>query len=135
MNIKGEGSYNTIVPKFQKLVSQRGDKDYYIRGTFTHHNTDFTNDLFHMADLGFTELSMEPVVADASSPSALTEEDLPILFEQYEILAKEMLKREKEGKPFSFYNYTINLETSPCIYKRITGCGSGTEYMLSLIHI
>lgn len=129
VNIKGEGSYNTIVPKFQKLVAQRGDKDYYIRGTFTHHNTDFTNDLFHMADLGFTELSMEPVVADASSPSALTEEDLPILFEQYEILAKEMLKREKEGKPFSFYNYTINLETSPCIYKRITGCGSGTEYM------
>ena len=76
----GNGSYDRIVPKFQKFVKKRGDKNYYMRGTYTHYNTDFTNDIFHMADLGFTELSMEPVVCDPSDPSALTEADLPILF-------------------------------------------------------
>ncbi|MBO5294012.1 MAG: thioether cross-link-forming SCIFF peptide maturase [Clostridia bacterium] len=125
----GKGSYDTIVPKFQKLVEARGGKGYYVRGTFTHHNVDFTNDLFHMADLGFTELSMEPVVCPPDDPYALTEEDLPKLFEQYEILAKEMIKRKKEGRGFTFYHYMLDLKNGPCIYKRITGCGSGTEYM------
>ncbi len=125
----GKGSYDTIVPHFQRLVEKRGGKNYYVRGTFTHNNVDFTNDLFHMADLGFTELSMEPVVCPPGDPYALTEEDMPKLFEQYEILAKEMLKRKKEGRPFTFYHYMIDLKNGPCIYKRITGCGSGTEYM------
>lgn len=125
----GNGSYDTIVPKFQRLVEKRGGKNYYVRGTFTHYNTDFTNDIFKMADLGFTELSMEPVVCSPDDPCALTEQDLPILFEQYEILAKEMIKREKEGRGFVFYHYILDLKNGPCIYKRITGCGSGTEYM------
>ena len=125
----GNGSYDKIVPKFQKLVEAREGKNYYVRGTFTHNNVDFTNDLFHMADLGFTELSMEPVVCPPDDPYALTEEDMPKIFEQYEILAKEMLKRKKEGRPFTFYHYMLDLKNGPCIYKRITGCGSGTEYM------
>ena len=125
----GNGSYDKIVPKFQKLVQAREGKNYYVRGTFTHNNVDFTNDLFHMADLGFTELSMEPVVCPPDDPYALTDEDMPKIFEQYEILAKEMLKRKKEGRPFTFYHYMLDLKNGPCIYKRITGCGSGTEYM------
>lgn len=128
-NYKGEGSYDIIVPKFQKLAQSRGQKNYYVRGTFTHNNVDFTNDIFHMADLGFTELSMEPVVCSPSDPYALTQEDLPRLFEQYEILAKEMIKRKKAGSGFTFYHYMIDLKHGPCIYKRIAGCGSGTEYM------
>ena len=128
-NYAGKGSYDTIVPNFQRLVEKRGGKDYYVRGTFTHNNVDFTNDLFHMADLGFTELSMEPVVCPPDDPYALTKEDLPKLFEQYEILAKEMLRRKKEGRGFTFYHYMLDLKNGPCIYKRITGCGSGTEYM------
>ncbi len=125
----GNGSYEKIVPKFKRLVEKRGGKDYYVRGTFTHNNVDFTNDIFHMADLGFTELSMEPVVCPPNDPYALTDEDLPKLFEQYEILAKEMIKRKKEGRGFTFYHYMLDLKHGPCIYKRITGCGSGTEYM------
>ncbi len=128
-NYAGEGSYDIIVPHFQRLVEKRGGKDYYVRGTFTHNNVDFTNDLFHMADLGFTELSMEPVVCPPGDPYALTKEDMPKIFEQYEILAKEMLRRKKEGRPFTFYHYMLDLKHGPCIYKRITGCGSGTEYM------
>lgn len=125
----GKGSYDKIVPKFQRLVEKRGGTGYYVRGTFTHHNVDFTNDIFHMADLGFTELSMEPVVCSPDDPCALTQEDLPKVKEQYEILAKEMIKRRKEGRPFTFYHYMLDLKNGPCIYKRITGCGSGTEYM------
>lgn len=125
----GNGSYDTIVPKFQEFVRRRGDKSYYMRGTFTHYNTDFTEDILHMADLGFTELSMEPVVCDPKDPSALTEEDLPILFEQYEKLAQEMVKRKKENRGFTFYHYILDLQHGPCIYKRVSGCGSGTEYM------
>ena len=128
-NFAGQGSYDLIVPKFQRFVQQRGDRDYYIRGTFTHDNTDFTNDIFHMADLGFTELSMEPVVSPPGEPWALTEEDLPVLFDQYEILAREMLKREAEGRPFTFYHYMLDLEGGPCLHKRMSGCGSGTEYL------
>jgi uncharacterized protein len=126
--VNGRGSYELIVPKFQKLVASRKNGGYYIRGTFTHENVEFTKDLFHMADLGFTELSMEPVVCAPSDPHALTEDDLPILFEQYEILAKEMLRRKKEGNPITFYHYMLDLEGGPCVYKRISGCGSGTEY-------
>ena len=125
----GRGSYDVIVPKFQKFAKARGERDYYIRGTYTHHNTDFTRDIFHMADLGFTQLSMEPVVCAPDDPCALTEEDMPVLFEQYELLAREMLRREKEGKGFTFYHYMLDLTHGPCIYKRISGCGSGTEYM------
>ena len=125
----GRGSYDLIVPKFKRLVEKRGGKDYYMRGTFTHNNVDFTNDIFHMADLGFKELSMEPVVCPPGDPYALTDEDLPKLKEQYEILAKEMIRRKKAGNGFTFYHYMIDLTNGPCIYKRITGCGSGTEYM------
>ena len=125
----GNGSYDRVVPNFQKLVEKRGGKDFYVRGTFTHNNVDFVNDILHMADLGFTELSMEPVVCPPGDPYALTAEDLEKVKEQYEILAKEMLKRKKEGRPFTFYHYMLDLKNGPCIYKRITGCGSGTEYM------
>ena len=129
VDYQGRGSYDTIVPKFQEFVKRREGKSYYMRGTFTHNNIDFTNDIFHMADLGFTELSMEPVVCSPEDASALTESDLPILFEQYEILAKEMIKRKKAGKGFTFYHYMLDLTHGPCIFKRISGCGSGTEYM------
>lgn len=125
----GKGSWETIVPKFQKLVESRGGKNYYMRGTFTHANPDFLNDIKQMLDLGFTELSMEPVVCADDDPSALTQDDLPIVLEQYEKLAELMRKRDKEGKPFTFYHYMIDLTGGPCIYKRISGCGSGTEYM------
>ncbi|MDY5350159.1 MAG: thioether cross-link-forming SCIFF peptide maturase [Candidatus Ventricola sp.] len=125
----GNGSYDRIVPKFKQLVAARGGKNYYMRGTFTHANTDFTNDIFHMADMGFTELSMEPVVCDPADPAALTPEDIEVVKGQYELLAKEMLRREQEGRPFTFYHYMIDLTGGPCIYKRISGCGSGTEYM------
>ena len=125
----GNGSWERIVPKFQKLVTARGGKNYYMRGTFTHGNPDFLKDIQTMLDLGFTELSMEPVVAAPDDPNALTAEDLPVVMEQYEELAKLMLAREREGKPFTFYHYMIDLTGGPCIYKRISGCGSGTEYM------
>ena len=125
----GNGSFEKIVPKFQKLVKARGGKNYYMRGTFTHANPDFLEDIKTMLDLGFNELSMEPVVAAANDPSALTEEDKAIVMKQYEDLAKLMIERDKEGRPFTFYHYMIVLKGGPCIYKRISGCGSGTEYM------
>ncbi len=125
----GNGSWERIVPKFQEMVKRRGGKNYYMRGTFTHHNPDFLNDIKEMLHLGFTELSMEPVVCSSDDPSCLTEEDLPIVMEQYEKLAELMLQKNKEGSPFTFYHYTIDLKGGPCIYKRVSGCGSGTEYM------
>ena len=125
----GNGSWEKIVPKFQKLVAAREGKNYYMRGTFTHANPDFLEDIKTMLDLGFSELSMEPVVAAAGDPAALTESDKAIVMEQYEKLAELMLQRDKEGKPFTFYHYMIDLKGGPCIYKRISGCGSGTEYM------
>ena len=125
----GNGSWERIVPKFQKLVAARGGKNYYMRGTFTHANPDFLKDIQQMLDLGFTELSMEPVVCAPGDPSALTEEDFPVVCQQYEKLAELMLRRDKEGKPFTFYHYMLDLSGGPCIYKRISGCGSGTEYM------
>ena len=125
----GKGSWERIVPKFQKLVEARGGKDYYMRGTFTHANPDFLKDVQTMLDLGFRELSMEPVVSAADDPSALTKEDMEIVMDQYEKLAELMLKHDKENDPFTFYHYMIDLTGGPCIYKRISGCGSGTEYM------
>lgn len=125
----GNGSWEKIVPKFQKLVQARQGKNYYMRGTFTHANPDFLKDIQTMLDLGFTELSMEPVVAASGDPAALTEADKEIVMQQYEDLARLMLQRDKEGRPFTFYHYMIDLKGGPCIYKRISGCGSGTEYM------
>ena len=125
----GNGSWERIVPKFQKLVEARGGKNYYMRGTFTHANPDFLEDIKQMLDLGFTELSMEPVVSAPGDEGELTEEDMPVIFEQYEKLAELMLERDREGRPFTFYHYMIDLTGGPCIYKRISGCGSGTEYM------
>ena len=127
--VTGKGSYDYIVPKFQEFVEKRGDQEYYVRGTYTRNNVDFTNDIFHIADLGFDKLSMEPVICDPREPYALTEEDLPEIYNQYEILAKEMLKRGEEGNGFTFYHYMLDLSEGPCIQKRISGCGSGTEYL------
>ena len=125
----GNGSWERIVPKFQRLVESRGGKNYYMRGTFTHENPDFLEDIKVMLDLGFSELSMEPVVCAEGDPAELTREDLPIVLDQYEKLAELMIEREREGRPFTFYHYMIDLTGGPCIYKRISGCGSGTEYM------
>ena len=125
----GNGSYDRIVPKFQEFVRRRGDKEYYMRGTFTHANPDFTKDVFHMADLGFDRLSMEPVVCAPDDPAALTDEDIQVVLKEYEKLAIEMIERKKAGKPFVFYHYMLDLTGGPCIYKRLCGCGSGTEYV------
>ena len=129
VDYNGCGSWEKIVPKFQKLVKARDGKNYYMRGTFTHANPDFVKDIKTMLELGFTELSMEPVVCSPDDPSALTKEDLEIVKGQYEELASLMLEKRNEGKPFVFYHYMIDLTGGPCIYKRISGCGSGTEYM------
>lgn len=125
----GRGSWDRIVPKFKRLVEARGGKNYYIRGTFTHMNPDFLEDIKTMLDLGFDELSMEPVVCPPDDPLALTEDDLPVVLEQYERLADLIVSRREEGRPFTFYHYMIDLEEGPCIYKRISGCGSGCEYL------
>ena len=127
----GKGSYDLIVPKFQKFAAQRKalGKQYYIRGTFTHYNLDFAQDVLHFADLGFDQLSMEPVVAPADAPYAIRPEDIPVICEQYDVLAREMLKREKEGRGFTFFHFMIDLSGGPCVYKRLSGCGSGTEYL------
>ena len=125
----GNGSFDKIVPKFQKLVQARGGKNYYMRGTFTHANPDFLEDIKVMLDLGFNELSMEPVVCAPGDEAELTPSDMEIVKDQYEKLAELMLERHKEGRPFTFYHYMIDLTGGPCIYKRISGCGSGTEYM------
>lgn len=125
----GKGSYDLIVDKFKKFADSREQKNYYMRGTYTHNNLDFAKDIIHMADLGFKELSIEPVVCSPSEPYALKREDLPVLKEQYEILAKEMLKRYRNNNGFTFYHYMIDLDSGPCIVKRISGCGVGTEYL------
>lgn len=127
--VTGKGSYDHIVPKFQEFLEKRGEKEYYVRGTYTHNNVDFTNDIFHIAELGFDKLSMEPVICDPCEPYALTEKDLPQIYEQYEILAHEMLKRSENGNGFTFYHYMLDLSEGPCVQKRLTGCGSGTEYL------
>lgn len=126
---KNTGSYDMIIDKFKKFVQSRNQKDYYMRGTYTHFNTDFSKDVIHMADEGFKELSIEPVVCDPSEDYALKDSDLPVLKEQYEILANEMLRRYRKGNGFTFYHYMIDLDAGPCIVKRVSGCGVGTEYM------
>lgn len=126
---KNAGSYDMIIDKFKKFAQSRNQKDYYMRGTYTHFNTDFSKDVIHMADEGFKELSIEPVVCDPSEDYALKESDLPVLKEQYEILANEMLRTYRKGNGFTFYHYMIDLDAGPCIVKRVSGCGVGTEYM------
>ena len=126
---KGAGSYDLIVPKFQKFAGSRNQEKYYVRGTFTHNNLDFSQDVLHLADLGFQQISVEPVVAPPSEEYALRTEDLPQLFEEYDRLAAEMLRRHKEGNDFNFFHFMIDLEGGPCVAKRLSGCGSGTEYL------
>lgn len=126
---KGAGSYDLIVPKFQKFAESRNQDKYYARGTFTHYNTDFAADVLHLADLGFKQISVEPVVAEPTEPYAITEEDLPKLFEEYDKLAAEMVERHKDGRDFNFFHFMIDLEGGPCVAKRLSGCGSGTEYL------
>ncbi len=125
----GSGSYDVVLPKFRKFVEARGDKQYYLRGTYTRYNLDFSKDVLHMADLGFKELSIEPVVAPDEADYSIRKEDLPYLKEQYDLLAQEMLKRKGEGKGFNFFHFMIDLTGGPCVYKRLAGCGSGTEYL------
>ena len=125
----GKGSYDLIVPKFQKLADSRNQERYYVRGTFTRNNLDFSNDVLHFADLGFKQMSIEPVVGDESDPYAIREEDIPKICEEYDRLAKLMIEREREGKGFNFFHFMIDLEGGPCVSKRLSGCGSGTEYL------
>ena len=126
---KGAGSYDLIVPKFQKFAESRNQDKYYVRGTFTHHNLDFSKDVLHLADLGFKQISVEPVVAADTEEYAIREEDIPQIMEEYDALAKEMIAREKAGKGFNFFHFMIDLTGGPCVYKRLSGCGSGTEYL------
>ena len=125
----GKGSYDLIVPKFQKLADSRNQEKYYIRGTFTRNNLDFSNDILRFADLGFKQMSIEPVVGEETDPYAIREEDLPQICEEYDKLAKIMIEREKAGKGFNFFHFMIDLEGGPCVAKRLSGCGSGTEYL------
>ena len=125
----GMGSYDVIVPKFQKFAEMRGDRDYYVRGTFTRHNLDFSKDVMEFADLGFRSMSIEPVVAKPEEEYAIREEDLPQIMEEYDHLAEEYIKRKKEGRGFNFFHFNIDLNQGPCVAKRLSGCGSGTEYL------
>lgn len=125
----GQGSYDMIVPKFQKVAESREQTDYYVRGTFTHHNLDFSKDVLHLADLGFKQISVEPVVAPPEEHYAIQKEDIPFLLEEYDRLAKEMIARRKNGQKFNFFHFMIDLQGGPCVAKRLSGCGSGTEYL------
>lgn len=125
----GKGSYDLIVPKFQEFAKRRGSKSYYIRGTFTRNNLDFSNDVLHFADLGFDNMSIEPVVSAPEDPYSIREEDLPQILEEYDKLAVEYIKRKKEGRGFTFFHFMLDLEQGPCVAKRLSGCGSGTEYL------
>lgn len=125
----GQGSYDTIVPKFKKVAESRNQTNYYVRGTFTRNNLDFAEDVKHLADLGFQQISVEPVVASSEESYALREEDVPGLLEEYDRLAVELLKRQKEGRGVNFFHFMIDLKGGPCVAKRLSGCGSGTEYL------
>lgn len=125
----GQGSYDVIVPKFQKLAESRNQMNYYVRGTFTRNNLDFSEDVLHLADLGFEQISIEPVVAENEEPYAIREEDVPGIKEEYDKLAAALLKRQKEGKGVNFFHFMIDLAGGPCVAKRLSGCGSGTEYL------
>lgn len=126
---KGAGSYDLIVPKFQRFAESRNQTNYYVRGTFTRNNLDFSKDVLHFADLGFKQMSIEPVVASPEEPYAIREEDLPQILEEYDKLAAEYVKRKKEGRGFHFFHFMIDLQQGPCVAKRLSGCGSGTEYL------
>lgn len=126
---KGKGSYDLIVPKFQKFAESRNQEKYYVRGTFTHNNLDFSKDVLHLADLGFKQISVEPVVSLPDEPYAIKEEDIPVICAEYDKLAAEMVKRHREGNDFNFFHFMIDLTGGPCVYKRLSGCGSGTEYL------
>ena len=125
----GQGSYDRIVPVFRKFAQSRGEKDYYVRGTFTRYNPDFAEDVMHLIDLGFDQISVEPVVAPPSAPYAIREEDVPCLLEEYDRLAALLLERKKAGKHINFFHFQIDLTGGPCVAKRLSGCGSGTEYL------
>ena len=125
----GKGSYDLVVPRFQKLAESRNQNNYYVRGTFTRNNLDFSEDVLHLADLGFKQISVEPVVASPEESYALMEEDIPEICEQYDRLAAEMVKRHGTEKDFNFFHFMIDLTGGPCVYKRLSGCGSGTEYL------
>ena len=129
LSIDGRKEVHEIVPKFKKAAESRGQMNYYVRGTYTHYNTDFAKDVLHLADLGFKQISVEPVVAPETEDYAIREEDLPQLLAQYDELAEEMIKRRKEGNGFNFFHFMIDLEGGPCVAKRLSGCGSGTEYL------
>lgn len=126
---KGKGSYDLIVPKFMKFADSRNQEKYYVRGTFTRHNLDFAEDVLHLADMGFKQISVEPVVALPKEEYAIREEDIPKICEEYDRLADEIIKREKSGERFNFFHFMIDLTGGPCVYKRLSGCGSGTEYL------
>ncbi len=125
----GQGSYEKIVPKFQKFAKNRGQKDYYVRGTFTRHNLDFSEDVMHLAELGFDQISVEPVVAAPSEEYSIREEDLPEIFAEYEKLTYKIEESRKNGNFFNFFHFMIDLTGGPCVIKRLVGCGSGTEYL------
>lgn len=125
----GKGSYDIVVPKFRKFAAEREQMNYYIRGTFTRNNLDFAQDVLHFADLGFEQISVEPVVSLPEEPFAIREEDLPVIMEEYDKLAVEYIKRKQEGRGFQFFHFMIDLQQGPCVAKRLSGCGSGTEYL------
>lgn len=127
--IAGGGSYDVIMPKFQKLVEKRGDGQYYVRGTFTKWNKDFANDVIHLSEMGFDQISMEPCVSDPKFDYSLTEADLPEVFAEYEKLAKLMIERRREGKGFNFFHFMVDLNQGPCAIKRLRGCSCGNEYV------
>lgn len=125
----GKGSYDLIIDKFKKFAKLRAGKSYYVRGTFTHDNLDFSKDVLHLADEGFDQISVEPVVGPEEERYTIKEADLPKIMEEYDLLAKEIIKREKEGRGFTFFHFMIDLTGGPCVAKRLSGCGSGTEYL------
>jgi len=125
----GKGSYDLIVPKFQKLAKSRNQMNYYVRGTFTRNNLDFSKDVLHFADLGFEQMSIEPVVSSLEESYAIRAEDLPVIAEEYDKLALAYIKRKKAGKGFNFFHFMIDLNHGPCVAKCLSGCGSGTEYL------
>ena len=127
--VDGKGSYDIILPKYQRLVAQRGDKEYYVRGTYTKYNLDFSNDVFDLLEHGFDQISVEPVMADENDPYAITEADLPAIFKEYEVLMNKILDYEKTGKKFNFFHFMVDLQQGPCVIKRLRGCGAGYEYV------
>ena len=129
VRVDGTGCYDKIVPLYKKLVEKRGDKEYYVRGTFTKYNQDFSDDVFALLDEGFDQISVEPVVGDPSDPYALTEKELPQIFREYDRLSKRILDYEKTGKKFNFFHFMIDLDQGPCAIKRMRGCGCGNEYV------